>query len=73
MSTTWILLIAIFVVLHLVMHRGHGGHGGHRGGRQSSGRGHAGHGCGPGRREQQSEIDDPAPDGSPGTAAHRHG
>ena len=66
MFATWIMIIAICIVLHLIMHRGHGGHGGHDG-RRSSGRGHAGHGCGPGRREERTAIDEPEPEESVGT------
>ncbi len=48
MSTTWILIIALFIVLHLLMHRGHGSHGGRDGGNPGE-RSRRGHGCGPGR------------------------
>jgi hypothetical protein len=33
MDIGWIILVVAFVLLHLLMHRGHGGHGGDRSGR----------------------------------------
>lgn len=72
MSTTWILLIAVFVVLYLVMHRGHGGHGDH-GAHGPSARQHAGHGCGHNARRDQGAEDEALPRSSRGTGTHSHG
>ena len=58
MSTIgWILFIGLFVLLHLVMHRGHGGHGHHAGNGVRRG-------CGGGRHAHRSgEPDAKGPEG----------
>jgi hypothetical protein len=62
MSTIgWILLIALFVGLHLMMHRGHGSHVGRGAGRLARG----GH--------QHSIDDDRETTATAGPARRRHG
>ncbi len=68
MSTTWILIIALFIVLHLLMHRGHGSHGGRDGGNPGE-RSRRGHGCGPGRREVRTDPEEQV--SRPADPAHR--
>ena len=68
MSTAWILIIALCIVLHLFMHRGHGSHG--RDGGNADDNSHRGHGCGTGGREQSPDPEEQV--SLPVDAAHRH-